>query len=61
MLDVDTLYVVGDSYARTPDGEGCYWYDESQYEDAAHDVSDYVRIMHFESARDFDRYRFGTD
>lgn len=63
-LDPETMYIITDRddsehFARTPDGVGCYWYDEDQWEEAKGDVCDHKRIMHFESHADFDQYRNG--
>jgi hypothetical protein len=64
-LDPETLYIIWNhrtetySYARTPDGIGCYWYDEDQREEARGDVCDVKRAKHFDSHAEFDDYRNG--
>ena len=51
MLDPDTLYIVENEksgevhWVRTPDGVGCYWYNEDD-EDAKYDVSPFMRTRH---------------
>lgn len=69
MIDVDninpeTLYVIWNdrtseyTYVRTPDGVGCYWYDDNQEDEARGDVCEVERVMHFDSHREFDDYRY---
>lgn len=61
-LRTDTLYIVATPgsddvlWARTPDGIGCYWYDEGD-EDAKTDVEDFKRTRYCENMREFDRIR----
>ena len=61
-LRTDTLYIVSTPgsedvlWARTPDGVGCYWYDEGD-PDAYTDVEDYKRVRHCANMREFDSLR----
>lgn len=62
-LDPETMYIVRDYddsllYVRTPDGVGCFWYDEDEREEAEGDVCDHKRVMHFDSNREFEDYRY---
>lgn len=76
-IDVETLYIIGDArpagaryvdphnpveqYVRTPDGRGCYWYDENQLDEAKTDVCDFRRTHYFETIEDFEDYRYRED
>jgi hypothetical protein len=61
-LDPNALYVIHDfdvtRYARTPDGVGCYWYDENQREEARGDVCDPTYIKYFQSFTEWEEYRY---
>lgn len=64
MLDPETLYIVSNLdgtkfYGRTPDGEGMYWYDENQAEDALNDVCVVTSVRRFDTPREFDDFRYG--
>lgn len=72
MIDVDNirpecLYVIWNEpageylYVRTPDGVGCYWYDDNQEDVARGDVCDVEYTKHFDSVKEFDEYRYRED
>lgn len=70
--EIDTLFILHGvdnegqetvCYARTLDTIGFYWYDETEYEDpraaAEGDVSDPVRVRHFNDYAEFEDFRYG--
>jgi len=62
-LDPETMYIIinrdnTETFVRTPDGIGCFWYDDDQYEVACGDVCDYRRVMYFDSSEEFENYRY---
>ena len=65
MLNPETLYVVyfpnSDEtwYARTPNGEGCYWYSEDEKQAAESDVCYPKQTRHFDSPQEFEDFRYG--
>lgn len=63
-LKTDVLYVIDSPtgemmYARTPDGVGCYWYDETAEDEAYGDVCPVVSVVHFDSHDEFEAFREG--
>lgn len=66
-LKTNTLYVIDESFTddegteheqtfgRTPDGVGMYWYGDE--DEARGDVEAVERVAHFESSREFDEFR----
>lgn len=62
LMDPETLYVIRNrdgsySFARTPDGLGCYWYDDDDEEEARGDVCEVTRVRHFDSHAEFEEWR----
>lgn len=60
-IDPDALYVIhypdGEvQYVRTPDGIGCYWYDDR--DEAMGDVCDPRYVKHFDSYQEWEDYRY---
>lgn len=65
-MDPETLYCIWQAddtiqYARTPDGVGCYWYDEDQKADALADVCEVRRTRWFESNEEFEEWRMDRE
>lgn len=66
-LKTNTLYVIDETFkddegteheqtfGRTPDGVGMYWYGAE--DEACDDVETVERVEHFESGREFDEFR----
>lgn len=62
-LDPETMYIITnrdgfESLVRTPDGIGCFWYNEDEYDIACDDVCDVVHKMYFDSIEEFENYRY---
>lgn len=61
-LDPEALYVIHSAYsddieyARTPDGVGCYWYDDR--DEAMGDVCEVRYVKHFDSFQEWEDYRY---